>query len=100
MFIDEKQLYVEPRAKSEAKPHSLEALIIFLENKNPSEGYSFTDAWSCLVAQAFGIKGLYCDQIDSRTFPGAADIANDYPYTFGGALARAKALQATQGAQP
>lgn len=89
-----------------ADPLSLDGLIAWLETKDPSESYHFTDAGHCMLAQ-------WVKHLDPKAFHSLADN-NSYVYwvhgkrvdfrcttlakvaasgTFGGALFHAKLYQ-------
>lgn len=102
MYLETKELFVEPLKAARAKPFTLPHLVSWLETKNPSETYCYTDGGRCLVAtyyKEFEPRFCACDPdvwYDSEQnefgLPRGFDcIACSAPHTFGAALSRAQA---------
>lgn len=85
-------------------PFELQSLIDWLD-KQPARGkYDYSEPQACLICQYFDAIGIRYDTVDPyhwrssergdlRPLPeGFNDIAQRPPWTFGGALVRARAL--------
>jgi hypothetical protein len=84
----------DPRRDVQSDPLLVTTLIAWLETQPPDELYCFSDKTDCLIAQygaAHGRRGwdnLTCVDL---TWLGFYNIAVGEPWTFGGALERARA---------
>ncbi len=100
---------ISPPVKDD--PFSLDALIAWLETKDPDEGYCFLSAEDgCLWARYTKDNGGVCEEpYEKYALNGASmsvnldvgtwrcDVAIGFPRTFGAALSRARALQKGDG---
>lgn len=96
-------------AKALKQSPFLSGLIAWLDGQEPEKEYCYHSSGSCLMAQYYQSLGyanalaggdfIYLDQhsIKQTKFPSAfADIAANYPRTFGAALLRARAVMKEQ----
>ncbi len=95
-----------PNWKKEQKydVHSIESLIQWLEDKDPSEDYAYTNNRHCLLAQYYKAKGFKRVAVDAHSLyhgifnwtrlPYNFDwVGLGHPRTFGAALQRARKLE-------
>jgi hypothetical protein len=78
------------------------SLIEFLSRKDPAKRYDYMDGSCCMIAQYLQHRGIKGAQVDSKSAilpgrlsasilpPGWNEIARKEPWSFGGALLRAK----------
>jgi hypothetical protein len=96
-------------AETKADPFSLDALIAWLETKEPTEEYRYGACFGCAIAQYLMSLGVEKPLVGARTWTDFAEkhlsdtplpvhwnkIAVREPHTFGAALERARALKAS-----
>jgi hypothetical protein len=96
MLYDPK--WEKPEVK--ADPFSLESMIAWLEKQPADKVYDFWDCRECLIYQYLLDAGLPRADYGTAHALGGDDIggkiAHGLPWTFGGALKRARALRAKQ----
>lgn len=87
-----------------ADPAALTSLIAWLETMPSSKSYDWMDTCNCLAGQymrACGISRMDPDRPLLSELLGGMDryaaVAGTEPFTFGAALARARALSSPQG---
>lgn len=83
---------------------SLDGLIAWLRTQDPATKYAFTDILDCLLCRYGRANGVDVHSADDNSifmrdrnrhevFPAGADIAADFPWTYGAALERALAYR-------
>lgn len=101
-FMPDKRSEVKPATAPES--YTLPHLGLWLASHDPAAEYDFNDGTCCVFAQyAQRIEeGYWCEAIESfvktygiERWPEIRRIAVQHPWTFGAALERARALEAT-----
>jgi hypothetical protein len=96
MFVDEKKA---GEAQTKADPFTLDSLIAWLEKQPAETEYNFWNLSECLLCQYLRDVGLPHSCYDAASALGGDDVGGQIafhkPWTFGGALERARALRTT-----
>ena len=108
LYDPKREKKTETKSKPKPKRLSVAGMIVWLEQQPPSKEYSYLSNDNCLVCQylrSLGVKrpragGEYWrvdGSWEKNPLPAAIqDIASEFPYTFGAALERARAIAASR----
>jgi hypothetical protein len=96
MFVDEKKFGEVQAPERRLGLYDLIAWLEALPRYRLVQPYDFTKSDQCLIAQWLHDRGeanysLFSHEV-AALFPGACEVVQQYPQTFGGALARAREL--------
>jgi hypothetical protein len=70
------------------KVNTLESLIAWLETKPPEQRYTYTNGWTCMVAQYYKAKGYWFVTVGPTRFGHGLNRNEELPFGFNAVAAR------------